>query len=273
MLLASVTSEASVGGSMRTSLCAVETGVGVDSFALTKHASTVSYGAYSGGLLVTARAHPDARDTDQVLVVVPTAQCVIEQRCAINTMGMRGTASESFVLRATGSREQIMPIVFSEIAAQTMTPVSHLLWAALWCGIAADAVTRARAFLKGLMRSNGGAVPDRAARLVQAVALLQAAEARVRDALISHERSGSMASFAETASINTVKTGTSEACLAVAEEAMLVCGFAGYSNEGRFSISRHLRDLHSARLMVHNDRIRDNTARLLLMQTPRFGVD
>ena len=41
---------------------------------------------------------------------------------------------------------------------------------------------------------------------------------------------------------------------------------------GRISVSRHLRDLNSARLMINNDRIRDNTARLLLLQPPQLGI-
>jgi acyl-CoA dehydrogenase len=69
-----------------------------------------------------------------------------------------------------------------------------------------------------------------------------------------------------------LKTGVSEACLAVVEEALLVCGFAGYANEGPYSLSRHLRDIHSARLMIHNDRVRDNTANLLMLQAPALGL-
>ena len=69
-----------------------------------------------------------------------------------------------------------------------------------------------------------------------------------------------------------LKTFVSTTCLDIVEEAMLICGFAGYANEGPYSLSRHLRDLHSARLMIHNDRVRSNTARLLMMQGPALGI-
>ncbi len=56
-LLASATSEAGVGGDVRTSLCAVET-TG-DLFHLDKNASVISYGSQADAILATARRAPD----------------------------------------------------------------------------------------------------------------------------------------------------------------------------------------------------------------------
>ena len=39
---------------------------------------------------------------------------------------------------------------FAAIAAQTMVPVSHILWSHIWLGIATDAFDRARTFVQGL---------------------------------------------------------------------------------------------------------------------------
>lgn len=272
LLLASVTSEAGVGGSMRTSVCALEP-AGAGQWSLTKQAPTVSYGAQADALLVTARAHPEADKSDQVLVIVPAADGVLSRTAGWNAMGMRGTCSEAFVVTASGNVDQVMPASFAQIASTTMVPKSHLLWTSLWCGIAADAVTRARQFLRKKMRAGPGAVPDGAGRLVQAVERLQATEALVRQALADHAGlAPGEASFSRVAGLNMLKTAVSEACLAVVDDAMLVCGFAGYSNDGPFSLSRHLRDLHSARLMIHNDRIRDYAGRLLMLQAPALGV-
>ena len=270
LLLASVTSEVGVGGSMRTSLCAVEAAE-PGRFTLTKQASTVSYGAHADALLVTARANPETDASDQVLVVVPSNTCTLTRTGGWNAMGMRGTCSEAFTVAASGKLEQILPASFAQIAAEMMVPVSHLLWGSAWCGIASDAVLRARQFLRAKRRAKAGGPLDGGARLVRAVEQLQSAEAHVRLALLEWG-AGQDGSFAESASINMVKTAVSETCLAVVQEAMLVCGFAGYSNDGPYSLSRHLRDLHSARLMIHNDRIRDNTARLLMLQNPVLGI-
>ena len=270
LLLASVTSEVGVGGNMRTSLCAMEPD-GARGFRLTKHASTISYGARADVLVVTARTGPDSAASDQVLVVVPAEPGLLARTGGWDTMGMRGTGSEAFTLAASGSMDQVLPAPFAIIAAQTMVPVSHLLWASLWCGIAADAVTRARTMLRGRMRAARGGIPDGAGRLVHATERLQAIEALVRQTFDRYEQDDPN-SFATAANINMLKTAASEGCLEIADQAMLVCGFAGYGNQGPFSVSRHVRDLHSARLMVHNDRVRDNTARLLLLQSPVFGV-
>jgi acyl-CoA dehydrogenase len=45
---------------------------------------------------------------------------------------------------------------------------------------------------------------------------------------------------------------------------LLICGLAGYRNDTPFSLGRHLRDAHSAALMVNNDRILANTGSLLM---------
>ena len=51
-----------------------------------------------------------------------------------------------FISRRTSSRS--CPAPFADIASRTMLPVSHLLWSSVWLGIAADAVARARAYLR-----------------------------------------------------------------------------------------------------------------------------
>ena len=52
---------------------------------------------------------------------------------------MRGTCSEGFALSASGSAEQILPVSYDKIHAQTMMPFAHLAWSGAWAGIAAAA--------------------------------------------------------------------------------------------------------------------------------------
>jgi acyl-CoA dehydrogenase len=167
---------------------------------------------------------------------------------------------------------QIIPVPFAQIASETMLPVSHLLWCSLWTGIAADAIGRARAFLRTRMRRSDAAAPPGAVRLMEAVETLQMAEARLRAALALFADQGAATSFAGTAETSSLKTCISEACLRVVSQAMTICGFAGYANSGPYSVSRHLRDLHSAPLMVSNDRIREGAAHLLILQSPSLGL-
>jgi acyl-CoA dehydrogenase len=283
-LLASATSEETIGGNMRTSACAVELIDG--EFRIEKLAPTISYGAYADCILVTARRHPEASASDQVLIVAPCDGLTLEKRSSWDSLGMRGTCSEGYRLVAKGIADQILPTPFSEIADRSMLPVSHTLWAAVWIGITADAVNRAHKFFRGQARGKPGALPPSAGRLAEAVALLRMMQARLKVALeaaseASSERDASEASDFDTpmgaslnlaSDMNTLKLSISSTALLVVQETLMICGMAGYKNGTEFSVGRHLRDLFSAPLMISNDRIELNTANLLLAQrTPATG--
>ena len=51
-----------------------------------------------------------------------------------------------------------------------MVSYSHILWSALWLGIAADAVARAARFVRAEARKKPGAVPPKATRAREGVA-------------------------------------------------------------------------------------------------------
>jgi acyl-CoA dehydrogenase len=277
-LLASATSEETIGGNMRTSACAVE--LDGDLFRIEKLAPTISYGAHADGILVTARRTAESAAADQVLIVALRDETELEKRGGWDSMGMRGTCSEGFRLVATGLAAQILPTPFAEIADQTMLPVSHTLWAAVWTGVATDAVNRAKAFFRAQARSKPGSVPPAGIRLAEAVGLLQMMQARLSVALdaarAAHQAKhgasqadaplSAMLGFAS--DMNTLKTSISSTALLVVQEVLMICGMAGYKNGTEYSVGRHLRDLHSAPLMINNDRIAQNTASLLLAQRP-----
>ena len=103
---------------------------------------------------------------------------------------------------------------------------------------------------------------------------MQLAEARLAAAIALFEQSaGRTPGFAEAAAYNGLKASVAEACLAAAQKALTVCGFAGYARQGPFSVERHLRDLNSAPLMIANARMRETDAWLLLTQAPLIGLD
>jgi acyl-CoA dehydrogenase len=275
LLLASATSEDTVGGNLRNSACSVQP-EGAQ-FSLEKLASTISYGAYADGILVTARRNADAPASDQVLITVLKSDYELERRSGWDSLGMRGTCSEAFKLVARGGIEQVLPTPFAEIADHTMLPVSHVLWAAVWIGIASNAVDRAKQFFRVQARSKPGTLPPGGTRLAEAVGMLQLMHARLTMALDSYAQARQSESLSETmafaSDMNLLKTSVSTTALAVVGQVLMICGMAGYKNGTPFSVGRHLRDLHSAPLMINNDRIAANTASLLLAQrstTMRF---
>ncbi len=266
-LLASATTEAGVGGDVRTSLCAVETAN--DIFHLEKNASVISYGSEADAILVTARREPNSPPSDQVLVVVLRDQRVLERTSSWNTLGMRGTCSDGFKLKASGPAAQVLPRPFAEISSRSMLATSHLVWASLWYGIALSAVLKAQAFVRGDARRNRGEVPAGALRLAEAAADLQLMKSATRDGLRRFEHAqtdeAELSSMAFAIAMNNVKLSASRLGVDIVNKAMLVCGIAGFRNDTPYSVGRQYRDILSAQLMINNDRIFGHCAAMLLM--------
>lgn len=270
-LIASVTSEVGVGGEMRRSHCAVESDG--QSFRLVKDATTISYGAQADDLLVTARRHPEAANSDQSLILVRKADYTLEQKGGWDTMGMRGTCSPPFLMTATGNAEQIMDTPFGDMSARTVVPASHLLWGGCWMGCAAAAVNKARAFVRGQARVNPGTVPPTALRLAELVSMMQSLRTSVQACLMEYEvlaaaedaASGALTSIGYSLKMNNLKVDATQALPQIVTKALSICGILGYKNDSKFSMSRHLRDAHSAAIMVGNDRILATNANLLLV--------
>nr|WP_175429859.1 acyl-CoA dehydrogenase family protein [Azospirillum argentinense] len=267
LLLASATTEAGIGGDVRSSACAVEDETG-SAFRLEKQATVISYGAEADAILVTARRTADSPPSDQVIVPVLRGQTQLEEIGGWDTLGMRGTRSVGYRLVAEAERAQILPLPYADISARTMLPVTHILWSSVWLGIATDAVARAAAFIRAEARKRPGTPPPGARRLAEATAGLQSMRGMVRGALARFEEAADnpdrLTSLGFAVAMNTLKTEAAEMVVRIVGQAMLAGGLSAYRNDSPHSLGRHLRDAHSAPLMINNDRILGNTANLLL---------
>jgi acyl-CoA dehydrogenase len=266
-LIASATSELGVGGDLRSSLCAVrQDGPGIR---VTKRAPVISYGEEADDILLTARRAPDAAPADQVLVLARKADTRLTRTGEWDTLGMRGTRSLGFTLEASGSPDQIVPVPFGEIASQTMLPVSHVLWTSLWLGLAADAVGRARAFVRAEARRTPGTVPAGALRLAETVAELGTMRATVDGGLADFEQHQddpeALAGLGFAIRMNNLKTSASRLAPEIVARALGVCGVSGYRCDSPYAVGRHLRDAHGAALMISNDRVLLANAAMLLV--------
>lgn len=265
-LIASVTSEAGIGGRMRTSsAAAVHDG---DLVTFEKQATTISYGEVADSFLVTLRRNAEASASDQVLVLARRTEVELERTGTWNTLGMRGTASPPFRVRATVPAAHVLAEPFSSIATLCMVPLSHLLWAAVWTGIAADAVRRAVRYTRVKARKavgSGGSPAD--ARLGEAYGQLRLIQGAVHQFAAEYAGWDGAAEQAGpiTVRANALKTAVSTEASRTVERALEVCGIAGYSEDGPYSVARHVRDLYSARLMVSNNQINQANSELLLL--------
>lgn len=270
-LIASMTTEVGVGGEMRKSICAVEThGNG---FSFVKETTTMSYGAQADDYLASARRNPDAASNDQVMVLIHRRDATYEQKGSWDTLGLRGTCSPPASLKATGSLEQLMAVPFADSAALTMVPVSHILWASCWLGLAKSALGRAHAVVRQAARAKPGTVPSSAPRLAEANALLQSMRAHIHDALEEYEalRASPDSGAAELSSmryavrINNLKLSCSKMLWEVVHQAFAICGIQGFRNDSKYALGRHIRDALAAGVMIGNDRIAGTNAAMLLV--------
>jgi acyl-CoA dehydrogenase len=269
-LVASVTSEVGTGGDMGRSIAAL-TPAEDGTLTFEKQAPTVSYAAYADDLFTTLRRAPDAEPGDQVVVLTRKDQTALEQTGTWDVLGMRGTCSPSYVVRATLPPEQVLSTPFPRVAAESMVPVSHILWSHLWLGISEDAFDRARAFVKALAKRKPGENLPAAQRLSRLMAELSLLRAEVQSALHDFGAYSSapgrepLTTMAARLRFNNLKIAASEHAADVCRGALDVCGIVGFKNDTPFSVGRHLRDTMSASLMIANERIHDTNAGLLLI--------
>lgn len=267
LLFASSTTEGNAGGNVRASSAPLVREGG--RLAFVRAATVMSYGAEADAIVTTARRDAGAAASDQALVVFLKEDYKLTPTGTWDTLGMRGTCSAGFALAAEGCEEQILPIGYDKIHPQTMVPVSHLAWGAAWTGIAAAAVARAQAFVRTAARKAGGEMPPGAQRCTEAAAALSSLRGVVAAMLARYERiahDGRALTTLETqAALNLFKVDVSERAVDIVTTAMRACGLAGYRNDGEFALGRHLRDVLSAPIMVHNERIRANIAATALM--------
>jgi acyl-CoA dehydrogenase len=267
MLFASSTTEGKAGGDVRNSAAPIERNDA--RITLERQATVISYGEAADGVVTTARRSPDAASADQVLVVFLKQDYTLERLNGWDALGMRGTCSGGFRLVAAGSSDQILPVSYDKIHAQTMMPVAHLLWSGAWAGIAAAAVERARAFVRKAAHRADSTMPPSAMHLTRAGASLRTLRSVIADALQRFELAAADPAALESvdfqAGMNLVKVNASELAVATVMSAMQACGLSGYRNDSEFSIGRHLRDILSSPIMISNDRILANVGMASLL--------
>ena len=269
-LVASATSEIGTGGDMGRSVAAV-TPAQDGTLTFEKKAPTVSYGAHADDLLTTLRRTPDAEPSDQVLVLSRRDQTELEPTGTWDPLGMRGTCSPGFVVRAEFLPEQVLAAPFATVSVESMVPISHILWSHLWLGIATDAFDRARAFVRAAAKQKPGQPPPTAVRLSHLMSELSLLRAEVSSGLREFVEASaepgreSLSTMASQLRFNNLKIAASEQAPRVCQGAMGVCGIMGFKNDTPFSVGRHLRDTMSACLMVANERIHQTNASLLLI--------
>jgi acyl-CoA dehydrogenase len=269
-LIASVTSEVGTGGDMGRSIAAVVSGA-AGGLEFEKRAPTVSYGSYCDDLLTTVRRSAEAEPGDQVLVLSHATDTELEPAGTWDTIGMRGTCSPGFVVRARFDSEQVLAAPFASVMNESLVPLSHILWSFVWLGIASDAFERARAFVREAARRRPSEPVPAAhglSRVMSELTMLRAeVQAGLHDFVAWSDEPGRerLTTMGSVLRFNNVKLAASEQAPRICAAVLEVIGIAAYKNDSPFGVGRHLRDALSARLMVANERIHSVDAGLLMI--------
>jgi acyl-CoA dehydrogenase len=243
---------------------------------LVRDASVISYGAHADAIVTTARRSETAASSDQVLCAFQRSDYTLEPTRGWDTLGMRGTCSMGFILRAEGEADQVLPEPYERIHNQTMAPYAHLFWSSTWQGVAAGAFRRARAFVRHASRTSGGRMPPGAPHLTRARVTLETLRGAVQAGLATFERNafdpGGLTEPSTQLALNFLKVEASELAASTVTSAMRACGLAGYRNDGEFTMGRYLRDILSAPIMINNDRILASAEAAVLMSEPPLAL-
>jgi len=262
LLLANANSEEGHGGNRQHSTCALEPVPG--GYRLEKRAATVSFAEHADGVTATARRNPDAPASDQVLAICLPPTLGLEATGEWDSLGLRGTCSRPFRLTATLAPEMVID-EYPLTLARTTLPLSSLLLGSVWWGLAEEAARRAHAHLRSGVRRDLVATSvarsetssSKLLRLSETVARLHELRALLADGAAdyaAHEDLSGDPDPGFAVRMNLLKVTTANLAGEVVAGALRLCGLAGYSNRGPSSISRLLRDVSAAALMVDNDR-------------------
>jgi acyl-CoA dehydrogenase len=269
-LIASITSEIGTGGDMGRSIAPVRPAQD-GRLCFEKQAPTVSYGAHANDYFTTVRRSELAAESDQVLVLSHRRETQLEQTGTWDTIGMRGTCSPGFTVKAEFDRQQILAAPFSTVMNESHVPISHILWSHVWLGIATDAFERARGFVRAAARRLPGQPVPAAQSLSRVMSELFMLRAEVRSAREDFERASEqpgrepLATMGSVLRYNNLKLAASEQAPRICSGVLEVIGIAAYKNDSPYGVGRHLRDSLSARLMVANERIHAVDAGLLML--------
>ena len=277
VLLASVTSEPGKGGDVLRAEAPLHAEGG--RLRLRRRAPAVSYGAQAGFFLITMRAGEDRPPTDVRLVLVRPDDGEVTVTGTWDAMGLRGTASAPMTFDVTVDPERVVGTSFRAAALQSLVPLAQVGWTAAWYGSAKGALAR---YLSGQRERrtrdpNSDLFLARLAELRLQLDLVESLLLRVADRLDRlRAEDAPLARYEEVAHnllVNNLKIAGSRMAFSVADGLVELGGLGGgYLRSHGVGIERTFRDLRSAALMYHNDRLLLANGRLVLVEDLPFSA-
>ncbi|MGV9254235.1 hypothetical protein [Streptomyces sp. NPDC003697] len=258
-LVASLMSEVGAAGPRESRAYCREEADGSGALTIDKNVSVSSYLRQADAGLVVARRSADDPASDAALVLVHCDDMTVSQWREWQALGMRGTASGGGRVRARADRDALLEETFGEASARVIMPLSNLGWAACWLGIAESAFAVAQ---DAFRRQQGRLAPDmltaRTMRLGRASDALDELAEQIRSIAAEYDALGGAASDAMVRRSNALRLTAAARANESVLDSFQVIGVDGYRepSASKWSLSRQIRDVLSARVMISEDRIR-----------------
>lgn len=265
LLIANANSEVGGGGDVSRSFVALDTSS--SPWTLDKQCLAISYGEDADLIFATARADAAAQETDQAFAICRRAELSLEPLSEWDTLGLRGTCSRGYRLRAQVRPTDVFPVPFATIANDGGGQCRQLLLSAVWIGLAEAAASRAHAAVRAAARKTIGTLPPSGIRLAEIAAELEQGRGLLTALAARFEwldQHGDLENAGFTIALRNLKVSASELAVRVATASLGVCGILGYKRGTELSLDRVIRDAHGGLIMVSNDRFLIDNAQLLV---------
>src|SRR5262245_45612142 len=274
-LVASVTTELGKGGDLLTVQAPIIPEN--DRVRIRRVAPVVSYAEHAEFFLMAMRTAPDRHEHDVSLVLLARRDGGMTVTGDWDAMGARGTRSVPVTFNVVVDRSRVLKTPFRQIAVQTLIPAAHLGWSAVWYGAARGAFRR---FVRQLRHPENKSraqlqsdlflsrLADLRVSLDLMDSMITQAAARIDSLRHSNADVASFESITLNISLNNVKIAVSRLAFEVVDRLVELCGLAqGYMKNTALDVERVFRDLRSATLMYHNDRLLGANGKLILVES------
>lgn len=275
LLIASVTSDDTTGGSiLRTDAPLRED---QDNYKINRVAPIVTGGAYADAFLITMSEGVNSSNIKLVFLEKSQANITIDREW--NTLGMRGTCSVSLKIDGLVSNDNIVntTIPFNKLAMGYMIPYAHILWSACWLGATKRAYEEAIRILRSSkmrFKLKSDLILDKISRVRMNIDAVEFMLNQVADnylELLVQSNSDGIDVFSSSRfniHLNNLKVFASETLTNSVKEMINIVGLNDSYRVGEQNkIERIYRDLLSAPLMYHNNRLTLASANISLFDS------
>lgn len=272
LYVGSVTTEIGKGGTLLK--CNAPLKYDENSVILERVAPIVTGGDQCDAYLITMKKKTDATENEVVLVYAEKKNLDVELISQPNMLGMRGTYTTG--IKISGKLQSgciVNPSQkFNELCISTMIPMGHLAWASCWIGCAEYAykLVRDENFRNPKTRNqfNSDHAYQKLARVRMDIDIVDSYLQMVGTLYLTNRDSlGYLSSNEFQIKINNLKILSSEILYKCVNDLIEIVGLRyGYINAKDTPLERILRDLRSASLMFHNQRLMDINGKLVLFE-------